>query len=193
MSRYALALALLAGVWFALYRSGGGKNNDALDALDVGASLLIAEFEGGSVVDMKLSAAGLDEIARREGFSAYRYQDADGFSIGFGHYILPGDFFHEPLSRDEGLRLLKSDAAIAERAVQAYVRVAISQSQFDALVSLTYNIGTNAFKKSTLLKLLNAGDVSGALAQFAVWNKSQGAVLPVLVARRADEAQQFLV
>ena len=70
--------------------------------------------------------------------------------------------------------------------------MAYSQNQFDALVSLTYNIGENAFKKSTLLKMLNAGNYQGAADQFLVWNKSNGQVLNGLVRRRKTEREMFL-
>lgn len=191
MKNLALILVILAGVWVQLARAGG-RNNSALDAAEVNARLAAAYLEGQSVVNMSLSRDGLDRIAGREGFSATRYKDADGWSIGYGHFIQVGDVISEPISRVEATELLIADAQIAERAVKAYVKVPLSQAQFDALVSLVYNIGANAFKNSTLLKRLNLGDYSGAVQQITVWNRSQGAVLPVLVARRADEVKQFL-
>ena len=78
-----------------------------------------------------------------------------------------------------------------ESAVNSAVTVPINQNQFDALVSLTYNIGTGAFKESTLLKKLNAGDCRGASAQFVVWNKGGGKVMQGLVNRRAVERELF--
>ena len=157
---------------------------------------MMALLKGGGVVKMKLSKAGLSAIAAREGFSATRYKDSDGESIGFGHFILLGDSFSEPISKIEGLALLEADAAIAERAVRAFVVVPLSQDQFDALVSFVYNVGANAFKNSTLLRKLNAGDVAGAVAQFAVWNKDrlngQVITLAELTKRRASEAAQFV-
>jgi len=66
-----------------------------------------------------------------------------------------------------------------------------SQRQFDAMVSLAYNIGLGNFDSSTLLRLHNAADYAGAEAQFAVWNKQKGKVLPGLVRRRAAEAAMY--
>jgi GH24 family phage-related lysozyme (muramidase) len=66
-----------------------------------------------------------------------------------------------------------------------------SQNQFDAMTSLAYNIGIGAFEASTLLRLHNAGDFTGAEAQFAVWNKQAGKVLNGLTRRRAAEAAMY--
>ena len=78
-----------------------------------------------------------------------------------------------------------------ESTVNSAVTVPINQNQFDALVSLSYNIGTGAFKKSTLLKKLNEEDYKGASAQFAVWNKGGGRVMQGLMNRRAVERKLF--
>ncbi|WP_312069487.1 lysozyme, partial [Acinetobacter sp.] len=76
--------------------------------------------------------------------------------------------------------------------VNNLVKVPLSQNQFDALVSLTYNIGSTAFKNSTLLKKLNAKDYAGAADQFLRWNKGGGKVLKGLVRRREAERALFL-
>ncbi|ENU92029.1 hypothetical protein F971_03122 [Acinetobacter vivianii] len=68
----------------------------------------------------------------------------------------------------------------------------LSQNQFDALVNLTYNIGETAFKKSTLLEMLNAGNYRGAADQFLVGDKSKGKVLNGLVRRCKTERELFL-
>ena len=79
-----------------------------------------------------------------------------------------------------------------EKTVNDSVKVPLSQNQFDALVSLTYNIGSTAFKNSTLLKKLNAKDFTGAADQFLRWNKGGGKVLKGLVRRREAERALFL-
>ncbi len=79
-----------------------------------------------------------------------------------------------------------------EKTVNQSVKVSINQNQFDALVSLTYNIGEQAFKDSTLLAKLNKGDYLGAADQFPRWNKGGGEVMKGLVRRRADERVLFL-
>lgn len=85
---------------------------------------------------------------------------------------------------------MASDLKKFEAAVNK-VTVALNQNQFDALVSLTYNIGTGAFASSTLLKKLNAGDYKGAAAQFDVWNKAGGKRMQGLVNRRSTERKLF--
>ena len=79
-----------------------------------------------------------------------------------------------------------------ESAVYENVKVGLNQNQFDALVSLTYNIGIGAFSKSTLLKKLNAGDYKGTSNQFDVWVNAGGKRLDGLVKRRAKEKALFL-
>ncbi|MCK8356941.1 lysozyme, partial [Erwinia amylovora] len=71
------------------------------------------------------------------------------------------------------------------------VKVPLSQSQFDALVSFSYNVGSGALEGSTLLRLLNAGDYDGAHGQFSKWTKAAGVELAGLVRRRAREAEVF--
>lgn len=140
---------------------------------------------------MKISDSGLRLIAGFEGFSPVPYPDAQGQSIGFGHFIKPGETFTE-ITETEGLDLLKQDAATADAAVARLVTVPLNQNQHDSLTSLIYNIGEGNFTSSTLLKKLNAGDYAGAAAQFPAWNKSQHQVIPALVARRADEQTLFM-
>ena len=79
-----------------------------------------------------------------------------------------------------------------ESAVNNAVTVPLNQNQFDALVSLTYNIGPSAFSKSTLVKKLNAGDIRGAAEQFDVWVNAGGKRMQGLVNRRAKENEVFL-
>lgn len=136
---------------------------------------------------MALSESGLQAIARREGFAAYSYPDANGRSIGYGHFILPTESFNEPIDNALALRLLHSDSQIAADAVRAYVSVPLTQNQFDALVSFVYNIGVGAFKKSTLLSRLNSGDYAGAASAFDMWHTPS-----IVIARRDGEKAQFL-
>ena len=103
---------------------------------------------------MTLSAAGLLAIAGYEGYSELAYQPlpGDAWTIGFGHTgdVQPGD----KVSPREALSLLKKDTRLAERTVERYVTIDLEQYQFDALVSLVYNIGNHAFRQSTLLRCL---------------------------------------
>lgn len=79
----------------------------------------------------------------------------------------------------------------AAKVAQAIGDVPTGQAQFDAMVSLAYNIGTGAFGKSTLLKLHLAGDYAGAERQFGRWNRAAGRVMAGLTRRRADEAALY--
>lgn len=76
--------------------------------------------------------------------------------------------------------------------VRAAVKVKASDNEIGALASFAYNVGLGAFRSSTLLRLLNAGDRQGAADQFPRWNKVGGKVLPGLVRRREAERAVFL-
>ena len=191
MRRAGLAmLALAAFVAWRAYQDSN-KTTGALDALEVAGNLLGARMMGTQASKMDISEKGLAMIAAREGFSAKRYKDADGYSIGYGHFIKQGEAFTEPMSEATAREILRRDAQVAADAVRAYVKTEISQNQFDALASFAFNVGAGALKRSTLLAKLNGGDATGAAQQFAAWNKSGGVVLAALITRRASEAQQF--
>jgi lysozyme len=167
----------------------------ALLGVIVGVGVLAAIYTQKDAVIVqakKLVNSSLKLIADFESFSAMPYPDAGGESVGFGHFILPTDNFTFPMSKNDAYALLDIDATTAARAIKNFVVVPLTQNQYDALVSLTYNIGVGAFKESTLLKKLNAGDYAGAAAQFSVWRKSQGKVMQVLVDHRAHEQEIFL-
>jgi len=87
--------------------------------------------------------------------------------------------------------LLKNDLNVFEKAVGELVKVKLSQSQFDALVSFAFNVGSGALKRSTLLRKLNAGNYVDAANEFHRWNKAKGKVLKGLSRRRASEAYLF--
>ena len=146
---------------------------------------------------MRTSINGLDRIKEHEALRLTKYRDQAGkWTIGYGHLIRAFESFPGAITEEQALGLLVSDLATAESAVNAVVRVPITQEQFDALVSLAFNIGAGAFRGSTVVKRLNAGDAVGAAAAFAMWNKiDQGGQLVVsqgLVNRRAAEAQLFI-
>lgn len=115
-------------------------------------------------------------------------------TIGWGHTNNDGRKFtrSDRWSQVECDEALVRDLIVYERAVMRLVSVALNQSQFDALVSFTYNCGEGNLAKSTLLRKLNAGDYDGAVKEFARWNRGGGKVLAGLVRRRAAEAALFL-
>jgi lysozyme len=86
---------------------------------------------------------------------------------------------------------LRLDVGVAGKALAACATVKLTQAQYDALVSLTYNIGSGAFCKSTLVRKLNAGDCLGASREFPRWNRAGGRVLNGLTTRRIAEGEVF--
>ena len=144
---------------------------------------------------MKISPAGIAAIKRHEGLRLHAYQDSAGvWTIGHGHTgnVQPG----QHISEAEAEQLLRDDLAQAEAAVNNGVRVPVTQEQYDAMVSLAFNIGGSAFGKSTLLQKLNEGDIHAAANEFLRWDKItvNGAkeVLPGLTSRRRAERAMFL-
>lgn len=125
---------------------------------------------------MKTSPDGLAFIAREEGEVDHAYYDvAHVLTIGVGHVITAADRAARGwgegtvITHQQAMDLLAGDVAHAEGAVNAYVAVAMTQHQFDALVSFTFNVGAGALEKSGLLQKLNAGDVARAAAEFPDW------------------------
>ena len=87
---------------------------------------------------------------------------------------------------------MQNDLKAFEQTVNNTVKVPLNQNQFDALVSLAYNIGSTAFKNSTLVKRLNEGNYKAAANQFNVWVNAGGKRMQGLVNRRAAERTLFL-
>lgn len=140
---------------------------------------------------MKTSDAGRKAITQREGNKLKAYQDTKGiWTIGVGHTAAAGSPAPKHgmvITAAQSDAILARDLADVEAAVNGAVKVPLSQNQFDALVSLAFNIGNGAFRKSTLVKRLNAGDVQGAADAFLMWNKP-----PEIMGRRRGERKQFL-
>ena len=115
---------------------------------------------------------------------------AGKWTIGYGHTktAKPGMKITERGAEE----LLQHDLAWCEDAVRKNVKVPLTQNQFDALVSFVFNVGEGAFRKSTLLKKLNAGDYEGAANEMPRWKRGGGKVLRGLVRRREAEKKLFL-
>ena len=150
-----------------------------------------APAQGGTQpAGMSLSQAGLNLIKSHEGLRTTAYQDPVGvWTIGYGHTgaAKPG----QKITEAQAEQLLRQDVGWAQDAVRKNVKVPLTQGQFDALVSFTFNLGAGALGRSTLLKKLNAGDYAGAQAEFGKFVHAGGRVLPGLVRRRNEEAQMF--
>lgn len=133
-------------------------------------------------------------IMEFEGFCAFPYICPAGkLTIGFGHVISASE--NVDLSRGvslaEAKEILRKDVLIAQEAIHTGVTVPLQQQQFDALASFIYNIGTAAFGRSTLLKLLNKGDFYAAGAQLLCWDNVSGRKNAGLARRRAAELALF--
>jgi lysozyme len=136
---------------------------------------------------MQLSMNGLNFIKRHEGFVATPYNDGYGnLTIGYGHKIRSGERFTR-ISEAEASQLLAQDVAWAEDAVNSYVAVPLTQSQFDALVSLVFNWGSGNFAQSQLLQRLNAGDYAGAADRLGQHPVTSGGQYSAGLARRRQE------
>jgi lysozyme len=140
-----------------------------------------------------VSQTALDMIKRFEGFSGEKYYCPAGkLTIGYGHVIAPEEYFPDSISQQEAESILKQDVNAILGAFLRLVKVETTQNQQDALLSLAYNIGIKAFEKSTLLRLLNAGDAEGAARQFDRWVYIKGVKSNGLANRRATEKAWFL-
>ena len=96
------------------------------------------------------------------------------------------------LSNDEIMDILKKDLNRFEQGVLRLIKVPLTQGQFDALVSFSFNVGLGNLQNSTLRMKVNRGDFEGASEQFLVWTKAGGKVLKGLVTRRTDEQALFV-
>lgn len=145
------------------------------------------------------SPKGLDFLMAEEGFRPYAYNDPVGHAtFGVGHLLHKGGVTAadqaqwgtkaKPKPREAVLRLLREDLANRfEPAVRDTIKKPLMPHQFDALVSLAFNIGAGGFKGSTVARLVNAGDFRGAADAILMWNKPA-----MLIPRRRRERELFL-
>lgn len=152
---------------------------------------------------MTLSEQGEKTIKNFEGLRLNAYRDgAAVWTIGYGSTryhdgkpIKPGDKLADEKQADA---LFRNTLGNYENVVNHLVKVPLTQNQFDALVSFTYNAGTGAFEESTLLYKLNKKDYAGAADNLLSWNKitdphtGKKVVCDTLVKRREEERKIFL-
>ena len=139
-----------------------------------------------------VTEAGLDLIRRFEGFSPTIYICPAGYpTIGYGHVVLAHeqDQFATGITPAQATDLLRKDVRIAERALLRLISVPLTDGQFDALVSFTFNLGAGALQRSTLRRKVNHGEHESVPAELMKWVWAAGKRLPGLVRRRkAEEA-----
>jgi lysozyme len=139
---------------------------------------------------MQINDAGLKIVMESETLQLSAYVCPAGkLTIGYGHTgdVKAGD----KITEHEAEAILTVDLQRFEMAVARLAPTA-NENEFSAMVSLAFNIGVEAFSRSTLLALFNQGKKLGASAQFAKWCHGGGKVLPGLVKRRQLEADLFL-
>lgn len=136
---------------------------------------------------LSLSAAALVGIALHEGYSPVAYTPVPGDvpTIGFGttHGVKPGDTITPPKALQRAL----TDIQAFEGALKQCVTAPLHQREYDAYISLSYNIGSGAFCGSTLVRKLNAGDYEDACREILRWDKFKGQPLRGLTIRREKE------
>lgn len=178
--------------------SGGVLTQAQVIATD---KLLSIDFDAvknmlGIPESMSVSNKGVDLICEFEGKRLVAYDDGVGiWTIGFGTIKYPNGVRvkkGDTCTLDQAKEYMRHDLIEFEYTVNSSVKVPLNQNQFDALVSLAYNIGSSAFKSSTLVKKLNTGDYQGAADQFNVWINAGGKRMQGLVNRRDREKLLFL-
>jgi lysozyme len=138
---------------------------------------------------------GIDIIKRFEGFSPTIYLDAAGLpTIGYGHLLRSGEaeMFRRGISHEAAIALLIKDVEAAERSVLRLITVPLSNGQFDALVSFTFNLGGGALQRSTLRRKVNREEHDDVPAEFLRWVWAGGKKLRGLVRRREAESATYI-
>lgn len=135
---------------------------------------------------LNTSDQGLHLIMEREGCRLTPYQDTVGVwtdGVGNTHGVVPGG---PPITMEKAMADLRRNMAWVEGCINSKVQAPLEQFEFDALASFIFNLGEGQFTSSTLLRLLNQGDKTGAAAQFDRWH-----VPPEITSRRNGEREQF--
>jgi lysozyme len=156
----------------------------------------------GDIATMRLSDAGRKFIEREElahpvvGKHVDKsgrwivYPDPVGLStIGYGHLVKHGENFRNGLTQDEVEALFKIDLKQFEDCVNRAINRQMTQNQFDAMVSLAYNIGVGAFARSSVARYFNASNLDAAADAFLMWRNADGK--PILLGRRRRESTLF--
>lgn len=141
---------------------------------------------------MRTSQKGIDLIKVFEGFRSEAYL-CPGlvWTIGYGH--TEGVREGNKVTKEKAEELLREDLIEFEDHVKRLVKIELSQNQFDALVSLVYNIGPGNFHTSTIRRLINEGCKEKSKLEHAwkMWKRGGGKTLPGLVKRRAAEFELY--
>jgi len=144
-------------------------------------------FSRKDIAAISLSASALVAIALHEGYkeNAYVPLAGDMPTIGFG--TTTGVKLGDKTSPEKALQAALRDIQKFEGALKQCVKVPLTQGEYDAYISLSYNIGSGNFCSSTLVKKLNGQDYEGACQEILRWDKFKGQRLPGLTKRRQEE------
>lgn len=144
-------------------------------------------FSRKDIAAISLSASALVAIALHEGYkeNAYVPLAGDVPTIGFG--TTTGVKLGDKTSPEKALQAALRDIQKFEGALKQCVKVPLTQGEYDGYISLSYNIGSSSFCRSTLVKKLNQQDYQGACQEILRWDKFKGQRLPGLTKRRQEE------
>jgi lysozyme len=159
------------------------------------ASLFSPHSHHGDIFMIRhLTQKGIQFIQHFEGFRATPYRCSAGvLTIGYGHAIKKGeDFTAVPLSQEAALTLLRRDVREAEQAVLRLIRIPLTDGQFDALVSFTFNLGSAALQRSTLRSKVNREEHHEAAGEFLKWCWAGGKKSAGLFRRRKAESVLYV-
>ena len=142
------------------------------------------------IAALSLSAVGLVGILSHESYSPKAYIPVPGDVPTIGYGTTAGVHLGDSITPVKALQRAEADISKFEGAVKECVVVPLYQYEYDAYMSLSYNIGTHAFCHSSLVTKLNNKDYSGACSEILKWNKMKGKVLLGLTKRRQDEYRE---
>lgn len=139
----------------------------------------------------KTNRSGIDLIKSYESLQLKAYKDLKGIlTIGYGH-TGQDVFIDQEITEVQAELLLRNDLTTAEDAVARCMKVAVTDNEFSACVSLAFNIGITAFANSTLVKLINEKKFDEAGNEFLRWDHVNGKVIDGLLRRREEERELF--
>ncbi len=156
--------------------------------------------------NLKTSSTGLNHLKTMEAFMSKLYNDGPNkktghCTIGYGHLVhynhcnvkkyVSEHKYINGISIKQATVILQKDLSIAEKGINKLVTLTLNQNQFDALVSLVFNIGVGAFSSSTLLKVINNNQLNNVPAAFQMWKKTSGKISAGLINRRESENRLF--
>lgn len=140
--------------------------------------------------NLTLSPQAAETLKKLEGLRLRAYGDVGGKrTIGYGHLMLPGE--PDRITQEQAEALFRTDVRRHEKALRELAPVPLWQSEYDALVLFIYNVGVEAFRKSTMRKYLLALNYPQASHQFGRWINVNGKPVKGLIRRRELERKLF--